>query len=115
MADAPYLVLAVITLLSTLPSAWFSGLELRHPEAETRQVARYLMVRSLALLVVAVVPLVHRSAGWLVAVAVAMVLVQASDAVLGALRRKPMLVVGPAVTAVATVAALGWMLAAQPV
>lgn len=107
---APYLVLAVITLASTLPSAYFSARELRNPDAEARRVGRYLVVRSVALVLVAVVPLVHHSVGWLAAVAVAMIIVQASDAVLGLARKQTRFVIGPAVTAAATVAALLWLL-----
>jgi hypothetical protein len=103
-------VLAVVTLASTLPSAYFSARELRNPDAEARRVARYLVVRSAALLLVAVVPLVHYSIGWLAAVAVAMTIVQASDAALGLARRNARFVIGPAVTAAATLGALWWVL-----
>ena len=112
--SVPYLVLAVVTLLSTVPSLIFSAAELKHRDPEVRRVARYLTVRSGALLLVAVAPLVYPSVGWLAAVAVTMTIVQAGDAVLGLIRRQVVYIVGPAVTALATVAALAWLLSTQP-
>lgn len=113
--SGPYLVLAIVTALSTLPSAYFSGKEVRHADAAVRQVARYLMVRSVALIVVALVALVHQSNGWLAAVAVAMIVVQTSDAFLGAAQRRTLLVVGPGVTALTLAVTLVWLLTTQSV
>lgn len=108
---AQYLVLAVLTLLSTVPSTFFSARELRNPHPETVRVARYLTVRSGALSLASVVALVFVSPGWLLALAVIMALVQAADAVLAVLGRlKPVMVLGPIVAAVALVAAIAWLL-----
>lgn len=111
LMTAQYLVLAVLTLLSTVPSTFFSARELRNPHPETVRVARYLTVRSGALSLAAVVALVFVSPGWLLALAVIMALVQAADAVLAVLGRlKPVMVLGPIVAAVALVAAIAWLL-----
>ena len=59
------------------------------------------MSRSVALAVVAVVAIVSQSTLWLSAVAVAMVLIQAGDGVVGRLDRNLLQTVGPGATAVA--------------
>lgn len=110
----PYLVLAIVTLISTLPSLYFSAVEMRSPEHTTRVVARYTTARSAALLVLAVVPLLGRHDGWLLAVALAMIIVQAVDGCIGTARRLVMFAVGPFATAAANTAAVAWLVAAEP-
>ena len=115
--SAPYLVLAVITLISAIPSLYFSAVEMRSGDPKTRQVAQYTTARSFALFVLALVPLFGRNDGWLLAIATAMLIVQGIDGVI-ALRGRlsgaggPLMnIVGPFATAVASAAALWWFLA----
>ncbi len=111
--DAPYLVLAIITLISTIPSLFFAAAEMRSRKPTTRVVARYTTARSAALLVLAVVPLFGQNDGWLLAIAAAMIIVQVVDGFIGTARRKPLLVIGPFVAAAANLAALIWFVLAH--
>ncbi len=72
----------------------------------------YAFARSLALLVVAIIALFAGSTAFVAAVAIAMVVVQAADAIIGVRTRDTLKTVGPAVTAVANLGVLIWMLAA---
>ena len=78
---------------------------MRSPEGPGRTNALYAFSRSLAL-AVAVVVLFARSEDWLKAVAVAMTIVQAGDAVIGVQIRDRLKTVGPALTAAGNLAAL---------
>ncbi|MBC7723672.1 MAG: hypothetical protein H7146_02845 [Burkholderiaceae bacterium] len=69
----------------------------------------YAFARSIALLAVAVAALVVGSVPFLVAIAGAMVIVQAADAVIGGITRDRVTTVGPALTAVAGLATLIWL------
>lgn len=109
--EASFWLCAVITLVSALTSLGFSIVAARISDAGAGLLnARYAMSRSGALAVVAVVAIVNQSTLWLAAVAVAMVLIQAGDAVVGRLDRNLLKTIGPAATAVANAAALLWML-----
>lgn len=68
------------------------------------------MSRSIALAIVSVVAVAGQSVPWLAAVAVAMVLVQAGDALDGRTERHAVKTTGPAATALLNLAALVWML-----
>jgi len=68
--------------------------------------AMYAFTRSLALALAATVVLFTHSPSWLRAVAFAMLLVQAGDAVVGARLGNRLKTVGPALTAVANLIAL---------
>lgn len=116
--SAPYIVLAIVTLISSVPSLYFSAIEMRSTDRKTRQVAQYTTARSLALFVLAVVPLFGRFDGWLLAIAVAMLIVQAIDGIIALLSRRAgmqtalLSIIGPFATVVASAAALWWFLAA---
>lgn len=101
---------AVITLASALTSLGFSVAAVRAADAPGLTNARYAMSRSVALAIVSVVAIAYQSVPWLAAVAVAMVLVQAGDALVGRMERDAVKTVGPAATAVLNLAALLWML-----
>lgn len=103
---AAYWVCAVVTLVSALTSAGFSVAACRDPRAGGHVPALYALSRSIAALVLAVVPLVHQSVEWLAAAAVAMILVQAGDVVVGRVQRDAMKTFGPAALAVLNLAAL---------
>ena len=107
---AARLSLTLLTLASAAVSLVFSVRALRQPDPQRLMVAHYTVARSVALFAVAVVPLFVALDGWLIAVAVAMIVVQALDAVVGIARRDPVFTIGPAVTAAANGAVLVWFL-----
>ncbi|BDZ40475.1 hypothetical protein [Microbacterium suwonense] len=116
--NAPYLVLAIVTLISTAPSLFFSAVEMRSTDPKTRVIAQYTTARSLALFLLAIVPLCGRFDGWLLAIAVAMLIVQAIDGAIALRARSagmgtPLVnIIGPFATAVASAACIWWFLAA---
>ncbi|UJP10123.1 hypothetical protein L2X99_17535 [Microbacterium sp. KUDC0406] len=116
--SAPYLVLAIITVISTCPSLFFSAVEIRSTDPKTRLVAQYTTARSLALFALAVVPFFGVFDGWLLAIAVAMLVVQALDGIIAWRARAtgagtPLLnVVGPLISAIASAFGLWWFLTA---
>lgn len=97
---------AAITAISSVVSLGYSVAAVRRPEAAGRTNALYAFSRSLALAAVAVVVLFTQSADWLKAVAVAMTLVQAGDAMIGVRDRDRLKAAGPALTAAVNLAAL---------
>ena len=103
-----YLLLAILTLASASVSLFYAVKSVLDAagDPERGSLARYAGARSVALFLVALVPLFGRFDGWLLAVAFAMIVVQAIDAVIGIPQRKVALVVGPAVTAVLNLGAL---------
>ena len=70
----------------------------------------YTCARSIALAVTAVVALFARSTPFLAAVAIAMVILQAIDAIIGGILHDRLKTLGPALTALANAAALVWLL-----
>ncbi len=97
---------AAITAVSAVVSLGYSVAAVRSPEGPGRTNALYAFSRSLALAVAAVVVLFARSEDWLKAVAVAMTIVQAGDAVIGVQIRDRLKTVGPGLTAAGNLAAL---------
>ncbi|GAA5153491.1 hypothetical protein GCM10025768_23230 [Microbacterium pseudoresistens] len=110
--SVPYLVLAIVTLISTVPSLYFSAAEIRSDDPAVRRVAWYTTARSAALFVLAVVALCGRFDGWLLAIAVAMIIVQAADGVIALRGGKAVMYIGPFATAAVTAAALVWFVTA---
>jgi|SRR5829696_5744960 len=100
--DPWYYVLASATLLNAIPSFIYAIQSARQAgDDHGRQiVALYAAARSGALVVLAVVPFFGRFDGWLLAIAVAMILVQGLDAFIGIRRRQIGMIAGPAVLAV---------------
>jgi hypothetical protein len=70
----------------------------------------YALARSMALVVVAVAAAFTSAVPFAAAAALAMILVQALDAVVGRVTRDRTKTLGPAITAVVNAAALVWML-----
>lgn len=97
---------AAITVVSAVVSLGYSVAAVRGPGRSEPTEALYAFSRSSALAVAAVVVLFVRSEDWLRAVAVAMIIVQAGDAVIGARIGDRLKTVGPALTALANLAAL---------
>lgn len=104
--SAGFWVCAAITTVSAFVSLGYSVIALRGPDAAAATNAMYAFTRSLALAVLATLVLFTQSPSWLRAVALAMVLVQAGDAVVGARLHDRLKTVGPAMTAVANLIAL---------
>ena len=103
-------VTAAITLVSAGVSFGFSVAAVRRGSGEARTSALYTLARSAALLVVALVALFTHSYGVVVAVAGAMIIVQAVDAVIGILTKNRAATIGPVVLAALNAAALLWLL-----
>jgi hypothetical protein len=103
-----YYALASFTVLSAIPGLLYAIQSARQAgdDHERQIVALYAAARSGALVVLAIVPFFGRFAGWLLAIAVAMILVQGLDALIGIRRRQLAMIAGPAVLAVLNLAAL---------
>jgi len=104
--SAEFWVCATITAVSAFVSLSYSVVGVRGPAGAAATNAMYAFTRSFALAVAATVVLFSQSPSWLRAVAFAMVLVQAADAVIGARLHDRLKTVGPALTAVANLIAL---------
>jgi hypothetical protein len=101
-----YWICGVVSLASALISFGFSIVASRVPEAADHANALYALSRSVALVVLCVVPLVHQSAAWLTAAAMGMIVVQAGDALVGRVQRDIVKTFGPASLAVVTLLVL---------
>ena len=102
---------AAITLISALVSLGYAIAGLRGADAEARTASEYAFSRSLALAIAAIVAMFTASVAFVAAVALAMVIVQLVDAVIGARIPDRVKTFGPAATALVNAAALVWMLA----
>ncbi|WP_246490566.1 hypothetical protein [Brevibacterium oceani] len=110
--DISYWVCAGITVISAAVSFGYSLAGLRTSDAPSKTASRYAFSRSVALLAVALTALFAGSVGFVAAAAIAMVLVQTIDAVIGAGIHDRLKTYGPALTALFNLAALVWMLVA---
>jgi hypothetical protein len=90
-----YWFCAAVTLVSALTSAGFSIAGLATATGPARHPSQYAAARSLALAVISVVPLLSPARPWEEAVALAMIVVQALDGVIGAADRDLMKTAGP--------------------
>ncbi len=99
-----------ITAISALVSLGYSIAGLREADSAARTGSMYAFARSLALATVAVVAPLTGAAPFVVATAVAMVIVQAADAVIGAINRDRLKTFGPAGTAAVNLCTLVWLL-----
>lgn len=106
----PFIICAAVTAVSAIISLGYSIAAASQTASQARTMALYACARSLALALVSLLPFLNGSPGWLEAVACAMIIVQASDAVIGILIKDRMKTFGPAGTAIANVAALIWFL-----
>lgn len=105
---------AATTTASSVVSLGYSVAAVRSPDRSRQTNALYAVSRSLALATVSTAGLSKQSTDWLKAAAAAMTLVQAGDALIGLRARDRVKTLGPALTAIANLAAL-INLAAQPV
>ncbi|WP_372983781.1 hypothetical protein [Microbacterium sp.] len=105
-------ICAVITFVSALVSLGYAAAGLRAAVADEITPSRYALSRSVALAATAAVALFTGSVAFVAGMAVAMIIVQAADAVIGVTLKDRVKTYGPAATAAANTAALVWMLAA---
>jgi len=108
--DPSFWVCAIVTVASAVTSLGFSVAAVRTAEGERRRTAWYATSRSGALVVVALLAAGVQSVSWLTAIALAMILVQLGDAVVGRVARDTWTTLGPAGTAPVNLATLIWML-----
>jgi hypothetical protein len=94
-----YWFCVTVTVVSALTSSGFSFAALYGSAGSSRTNAMYVTSRSVALVVISAVPIFHSSPSWAETAALAMVIVQAGDAAIGALHRDFMKTTGPAVLA----------------
>ncbi len=106
-----YWFCVVVTVVSALTSTGFSFAALYRSAGSSRTNATYVTSRSVALVVISAVPIFHSSPTWAEAAALAMVVVQAGDAAIGAWQRDFMKTTGPAVLAGINLVALILLLA----
>lgn len=105
-------VCALITAVSAGVSFSYALSGWREAGPAGRTASMYAFSRSLALLVVALAALPARSTPFLAAIALAMIVVQAADAVGGSVEKDRLKTLGPAATAAANAAALAWVFSA---
>jgi hypothetical protein len=101
-----YWFCAVVTIISALTSLGFSIAAIRIPKSGISTNAMYATSRSLALVVLAVVPFFYESRIWLIEIALAMIIVQALDAVIGNIKHDMQKTAGPAFLAILNLFAL---------
>lgn len=106
-----YWICAGVTAASAFVSLGFAIGTLTASAQSGAVASRYAFVRSLALALVATASLFAMSVPFLVAVGVAMTVVQAGDAAIGGGIRDRVKTIGPAITALINLAALIWVLA----
>lgn len=99
---------AVVTAVSAFVSLGFALAALRGASGAQLTASRYALVRSLALLVVAVVASLSGRAEFVVLAGIAMTLVQAGDGVVGLGLKDRAKTWGPFLTAALNAAALLW-------
>lgn len=107
-----FVACASVTTISAVISLGFSVAAVSLASGQTRTIALYASARSLAFTLISLVPFVTGSTPWLEAVAVGIIIVQFCDAGVGVTIHDRIKTLGPAGTAVANLAVLGWVLAA---
>lgn len=105
-----YWACAAVTVISSVVSVGYAIAGLRAATGEARVPSMYALARSVALMLVAAVALFAGSIGFLAAAALAMIIVQALDAVVGAGIPDRLKTIGPAATAALNLAALVWLI-----
>jgi hypothetical protein len=108
--SAAFWVCAVVTVISAFVSLGYSITALTGSDPPARTSSMYASARSLALALTAVVALFVQSNTFLEAIALAMVLVQALDAIIGVRIHDRLKTIGPAATSLANAVALIWLL-----
>jgi prepilin signal peptidase PulO-like enzyme (type II secretory pathway) len=104
-------ICAGVTAASALVSLGFSTAAVPSVRHQARTNALYVLSRSVALAAVSLVPLISQTRSSLLTIALAMVIVQALDAVVGGIVRDWMKTFGPASLGALNLVALVWFLA----
>ena len=99
-----------MTTISAVTSLGFSLAAVRGTGGNEHTLAFYTCSRSVALTVISLASFVTGASAWLQAAAVAMIMVQGCDAVVGITIRNMMKTVGPAGMALANLTALVWLM-----
>lgn len=107
-----YWVCAGFTVASAAVSLGFSIAGVAVARGEGRTPSLYAAARSIALFAVAVLALCSNAIPFVVAVSIAMVIVQALDAIVGFIIRNRVKTMGPAATALLGLLSLLWLLSA---
>jgi hypothetical protein len=102
-------VCSLLTIVSAGVSLGYAAAGLRAAQGQEKLSSSYALARSAALMLVALAAPLTSSLGFIAAAAIAMIVVQALDAVIGARSGDRLKTIGPALTAVANAAALVWM------
>ncbi len=110
MTPIAYWVCAVVTVASAFTSLGFSVATVVSTDGSAQTNAMYASARSVALAIASIVALFDHSRPWLEAIAVTMIVVQLADAVIGLKIHEAMKTYGPAMTALANIAALVWLI-----
>jgi hypothetical protein len=105
-----FFICAVVTLVSAVVSLGFSLVAVWSSEGPERDTALYTAARSLALLVLALVPWLSGSVSWLLAAGWGMTMVQALDAGIGRRLNDRIKTYGPLVLAGVNLVAVGWLM-----
>lgn len=105
-------ICAVLTVISAGVSAGYAIAGLRGSVGDARTASKYALARSAALLITAIAAPVVGLPAFVAAIALAMILVQAFDAVVGATIRDPWRTYGPASLSAIGIACLIWALVA---
>ena len=103
-----YWICAGVTAASALVSLGFSVAAVLSVRNQDRTNAMYVLSRSVALAAVSVVPLINQRRSALLTIALAMVIVQALDAIVGGTIRDRMKTFGPAFLGALNLVALVW-------
>ena len=104
-------ICAGVTAASAFVSLGFSVAAVLSVLNDARTLAMYALSRSMALVAVSVVPLISQTRSSLLTIALAIVVVQALDAVVGGTIRNRMKTLGPASLGALNLVALVWFLA----
>jgi hypothetical protein len=109
VTSAAYWVCAGVTALNAFISLFFSTRAVLTSSGMAQTNALYAAARALPLAAVSLVPFVHHSRAWLIALATILTAVQALDALIGIRIRDRKETWGPACTAALNLAALVWL------
>ena len=103
-------ICAGVTAASALVSLGFATAAVLSVRHQARTNAMYALSRSVALAAVSLVPLISQTRSSLLTIALAMVIVQALDAIVGGIVRDRMKTFGPASLGALNLVALVWFL-----
>jgi hypothetical protein len=110
----PFVFCGSITTISAIISLGFSIAAALGATGTAGTMALYACARSVALMIASAVPFLTGSTGWIEAIALSMIIVQACDAVIGTTINDRMKTFGPAGTALLNLVAVIWLIQTAP-